>query len=101
MAKKGLIENNEKRKQMVESYKEQRKKLKTQVMNKKASLESRFEASIRLSQLPRNGAAVRVRSRCIETGRPRGVYSFCGLSRVVLRFRSAHGYMPGVRRSSW
>ena len=50
---------------------------------------------------PRNSLAVRVRNRCIETGRARAVFRFCKLSRIKLRLRAAQGSLPGVEKSSW
>jgi len=101
VARKGLLESNERKKRLVQSLKNKRTELKSLLMSKTTSLEQRFEASLKLAQLPRNSSQVRVRARCIETGRPRGVYSFSGLSRVVLREKCARGYLPGVTRSSW
>lgn len=101
MARKGLLESNERKKKLVQSLHNKRTQLKALLMNKTSTLEQRFEASLKLAQLPRNSSRVRVRARCVETGRPRGVYSFCGLSRVVLRQNCARGYLPGVTRSSW
>ena len=39
-----------------------------------ACLEERFAASLKLSQEPRDSAQIRVRNRCMVTGRPRGYY---------------------------
>ena len=33
-------------------------------------MEERFEARLKLAELPRNGAKVRIRNRCEVTGRP-------------------------------
>lgn len=101
MARKGLLESNQRKKQLVSDYAKQRKELKARVMNREDSLENRFEASLKLAQMPRSSSKVRVRNRCAETGRPRGVYRFCGLSRIILRQMAVHALLPGVRRSSW
>jgi len=101
VARKGLLESNQRKKQLVSDYAKQRKELKARVMNREDSLENRFEASLKLAQMPRSSSKVRVRNRCAETGRPRGVYRFCGLSRIILRQMAVHALLPGVRRSSW
>lgn len=101
MARKGLIQTNERLKSSVQKASARRQALKSTIMNRDLPLEDRFEASLKLAQMPRNTSKVRIRSRCIETGRPRGVYRFCGLSRVVLREYCVTGCLPGVRRSSW
>lgn len=52
-------------------------------------------------QLPRNSSKVRVRNRCIETGRGRAVFRFCKLSRIKLRLRAISGNLPGIEKCSW
>jgi small subunit ribosomal protein S14 len=54
-----------------------------------------------LAELPRNGAATRVRNRCALTGRPRGTYRKFRLSRIALRQLAAQGQIPGMVKSSW
>jgi small subunit ribosomal protein S14 len=44
---------------------------------------------------------VRVRNRCAVTGRPRGVYSFCRLSRHMFRKLASFGLLNGIKKSSW
>jgi len=101
VARKGLLESNQRKKNLVADYPSKRKELKIQIMDRDSSVEQRFEASIKLAKMPRSSSKVRVRNRCAETGRPRGVYRFCGLSRVVLRQMAVHAFLPGIRRSSW
>lgn len=96
-----MIKSNERKKNLVRKMAEQRKRLKATGMDRSIPLEDRFQAFMKLAQLPRNSSPVRLRRRCIATGRPRGVYRFCNLSRVVLRQQASHGQLPGVRRSSW
>ncbi len=101
MARKGLLESNKRKKNLVADYESKRKELKSKIMDRESSVEERFEASIKLAKITRSSSKVRVRNRCAETGRPRGVYRFCGLSRVVLRQMAVHAFLPGIRRSSW
>lgn len=101
MARQGLLESNERKKKLVKRFAERRKQLKILAMDRSASLEQRLESFLKLSELPRNSSRVRVRSRCVKSGRPRGFYRFCGLSRIALREEASHGRMPGMRRSSW
>lgn len=101
MARKGLIESNDRKRDLARKMSSKRSRLKKILMNKNGSLEDRFGASLKLAKLPRNASAVRIRSRCSETGRPRGVYRFCGLSRIVFREEAVCGRLPGIRRSSW
>ena len=71
------------------------------VMDRSAPVEERFEATLKLAQLPRNGAAVRVRLRCALTGRPRGNYRKFKLSRNMLRALASSGQLPGMVKASW
>ena len=101
MARKGSIENNDHRKELVKKLANKRAELKKIIYDKSLPLEERFHVSAKLAKLPRNSSAVRVRSRCELTGRPRAVYRFFGLSRIALRDLSMSGKLPGVKRSSW
>lgn len=101
MAKKSAIEKNERRRRLVAKFKAKRAELKKIVMDKRRDPEERFEATLALAALPRNGAAVRVRNRCTLTGRPRGYYRKFGLSRIALRELASQGQVPGCVKASW
>ena len=64
-------------------------------------VEERFNATLKLAQLPRNGAAVRVRLRCALTGRSRGNYRKFKLCRIALRDLASSGQIPGMVKASW
>ena len=70
-------------------------------MDRETPIEDRFEASLKLAQMPRNGAKIRVRLRCELTGRPRGNYRKFKLSRNQLRDLANKGQLPGVVKASW
>lgn len=101
MAKKSSIENNKRRERLVKKYKARRDLLKAQVMDRTISVEERFQATLKLAILPRNGAANRVRNRCELTGRARSVYRKFKLSRIALRELASMGLIPGMVKSSW
>ena len=50
---------------------------------------------------PTVGAKVRIRNRCMLTGRPRAYYRKFGLSRIALRELASEGQVPGVVKASW
>jgi small subunit ribosomal protein S14 len=75
--------------------------LKAAVMNRELPMEDRFEATLKLAQLPRNGAKNRVRLRCELTGRPRGNYRKFKLCRNAFRELANQGQLPGVVKASW
>lgn len=101
MAKKSTIENNNHRRELVKQYASRRAKLKALVMDRSLSFEERFQANIKLAQLPRNSAKIRVRNRCALSGRPRGYYRQLDLSRIALRELASSGMIPGMTKSSW
>ena len=101
MAKISSIERNKKREKMAKQFANRRAKLKAIVSNREISVEERFEAAMKLAQLPRNSAANRTRLRCAVTGRPRGNYRKFKLCRIQLRELGSTGQIPGMVKSSW
>ena len=101
MAKLSAINKNNKRIKMAKKFEAKRKKLKAIIMDKKISLEERFKAQQKLSQMPRNSAKNRVMNRCKITGRPHGVYRKLKISRIALRDLGLAGLIPGMTKSSW
>ncbi|HLS93882.1 MAG TPA: 30S ribosomal protein S14 [Microbacterium sp.] len=101
MAKKSKIARNEQRKEIVARYAEKRLELKKTLVNPNASDEEREAARVGLQKLPRNASPVRVRSRDVIDGRPRGVLTKYGLSRVRFRDMAHRGELPGITKSSW
>ena len=101
MAKKSMVERELKRTQLVEKYAAKRAELKKIISDVNASEEDRFEATLKLQQLPRDSSPVRQRNRCRVTGRPHGVYRKFGLGRNKLREAAMRGDVPGLKKSSW
>jgi small subunit ribosomal protein S14 len=64
-------------------------------------MEERFEASLKLAQLPRNSSATRLRNRCEITGRPRAFNRKTKMSRIAVREYGSKGLIPGLVKSSW
>ena len=101
MAKTSAIEKNKRRAKLSKVHALKRATLKGIVMDRSLPVEDRFDATLKLAQLPRNGAKVRVRLRCELTGRPRGNYRKFKLSRNMLRELANSGQIPGVTKASW
>ena len=101
MAKLSAINKNNKRIKLSDKYFKKRDSLKRIIMNKKLTLDERFNAQQKLSKLPRNSAKIRVRNRCQITGRPHGVYRKLKISRIALRQLGLEGKIPGMVKSSW
>ncbi len=101
MAKTSSIEKNNRRAKMIKQQASKRAALKAMVMNKNLPMDERIQAQMKLSALPRNGAASRHRNRCELTGRARSVYRKFKLSRIKLRELGAAGRIPGLTKASW
>jgi small subunit ribosomal protein S14 len=89
MAKESMKAREVKRAKLIEKYAEKRAKLKA---------EGDFAA---LSLLPKNSSKIRLRNRCLITGRPRGFIRQFGISRIVFREMASQGLIPGVKKASW
>ena len=101
MAKVSQVNRNKMRERLATRDKGKRKSLKDIVMDRTLPVEDRFNASLKLAQLPRNGAKVRVRLRCELTGRSRGNYRKFKLCRIALRDLASAGQIPGMVKASW
>lgn len=101
MSKLSIIQRNKKRIKMFKKFKAKHDKLLKIANNKKMSAEEQYQARLKLSKIPRNASKVRIRNRCMLTGRGRGVYRKFNLSRIAFRELSSIGQIPGITKSSW
>jgi small subunit ribosomal protein S14 len=101
MAKTSSIEKNNRRRKMTKKFAAKRARLKAIAYDKERPLEERFEAQLKLAQLPRNSSATRIRNRCEVTGRARGYYRKLKMSRIAMRDLGSRGLIPGLVKSSW
>ncbi len=101
MAKVSSVEKNNTRRRKVAKHAAKRGELKATIMNRSLPMEERFNAQLKLNELPRDGSPSRVRNRCGLSGRPRGNYRKFNLSRIALRELGNFGQIPGLVKSSW
>ncbi|MFZ2987361.1 30S ribosomal protein S14 [Ideonella sp.] len=101
MAKKSLIQREEKREKLVSKYAKKYAELKAIIDNAKKPEDERYAARLELQQLPRNAYPTRLRNRCELTGRPRGTFRTFGLARSKIRELAFKGDIPGVVKASW
>jgi len=101
MAKKSSVQKNLNRAKTVARYADKRARLKAIANDKELPIEERFQAGLKLSEMPRNGAKIRLRNRCEVSGRPRGYYRKFKMSRIALRELGSAGQVPGLVKSSW
>jgi len=101
MAKKSAIERNKKRARLAKKFDAKRERLKAIANDRDLPMEERFQARLKLAEIPRNASKTRVRLRCEVTGRPRGNYRKFKMSRISLRDLASAGQIPGMVKSSW
>lgn len=101
MARLGSINKNNRRRQLADKNANRRNKLKEVIYDKNVDFETRLEAVIKLSEMPRNESATRIRNRCEITGRPRGFHRKFRMSRIAVRELGSLGLIPGLIKSSW
>jgi len=101
MAKKSAVNRNNRVKRLIKQYAGKRETLKAIANDDSKSLEERFDARLKLAELPRNSSPVRYRNRCEVTGRPRAFYRKLKMSRIALRELGNFGQVPGLVKSSW
>jgi len=101
MARLSSINTNNRRKDIAQKHAARREKLKEIISNKDLPLEDRIQATVKLSEMPRNGSKIRFRNRCEVSGRPRAFYRKFRMSRIALRELGSLGLIPGLTKSSW
>jgi small subunit ribosomal protein S14 len=101
MAKKSVTVRQQKREKLVARYAVKRADFKRIIKDMKRTPEERMEAREALAALPKNSSPVRLRNRCMITGRPRSIYRKFMLSRIAFRELALKGYLPGIHKASW
>jgi len=101
VAKLSLINRDLKREALVKKLAKKRAELQAVIADQSRSEEERYQARLKLQQLPRNSSPTRLRNRCEVTGRPRGTFRKFGLARNKLREVAMRGDVPGITKASW
>lgn len=101
MAKASMKAREVKRAKLVKKYSVKREALKAIVSDVNVSEEERWDAVLKLQQLPRDSSRSRKQNRCRVTGRPHGFLRKFGLSRIKLREAAMRGEVPGLKKASW
>ncbi|HDP75053.1 MAG TPA: 30S ribosomal protein S14 [Bacteroidales bacterium] len=89
MAKESMKAREVRRAKLVAKYAEKRARLKEE------------GDYVGLQKLPRNSNPIRLRNRCMLTGRPRGYMRQFGISRITFREMASKGLIPGIKKASW
>ncbi|MFU8849532.1 30S ribosomal protein S14 [Micromonospora sp. SL1-18] len=101
MARKSLANRQARRADLVTRHVQRRAELKRTIAHPDTAPAVRDDAVRQLAQLPRDSSPVRLRNRDVIDGRPRGVLTRFGLSRVRFREMALRGELPGIRKASW
>ncbi len=101
MAKKSVVNRNNKRRKIADKFRSKREKLREAISNVNISDEERWEASQEMQTLPRDSSPTRRRNRCKMCGRPRAYNRLTGLCRLHMRAATISGMVPGMHKASW
>ena len=101
MAKKGKINRNNRKAELIARYRELRKELKQKMYDYDLPDEERAAARKKLLSLPKDSNPIRYRNRCQISGRPRGYLRRFAMSRIAFRELANFGLLPGVTKSSF
>nr|YP_010428234.1 ribosomal protein S14 [Prosopanche bonacinae]USN93682.1 ribosomal protein S14 [Prosopanche bonacinae] len=100
MAKKSLSCRYQRKINLEKKYRLIRQNLKKKI--KKVYLfKIKFKINKLRQQLPRNSILIRIRKRCLITGRPRGYSRYFGQSRNLIYEQFNSCKLPGAKISSW
>ena len=98
---KNIVLRDKKRRTLFLKNELKRVQYKSIIKNFDISGETKDEYAFKLNKLVRNSSKVRIKNRCILTGRAKAVYRFCRLSRIRFRELAAQGLLLGVSKASW
>lgn len=101
MSKKSSVEKQKRREKLVKKYWDKRQALKKTILDMTVSEEERMAAVYKLNAMKKNSSPVRLRNRCLLTGRSRGFLRKFKMSRICFRELANKGFIPGVTKSSW
>lgn len=96
-----FIQRDKKRRLFFSKYELKRLELVSLIQDFKISKEIRYKSLQELNKLPRNSSKIRLKNRCILTGRGHSVLGFCSLSRLKFRKLASQGLLMGVTKASW
>lgn len=98
---KKMVRRDKLRRQCVADHADERLRLRAILKNKLLPEVVQDKARNELSGQPRDASVTRIRSRCVLTGRGRGVLREYRLCRMKFRELADYGHISGLTRSSW
>ena len=97
MAKKSMVEKNERRLKKISLRSVFRSKLSNMLKSNNLSLDEGFKI-IKVLDKTKDSSFVRYRNRCKITGRPRGFRGCVGMSRGAFREYASFGLVVGFKK---
>lgn len=101
MASKGIVNRDNRRRELNAKYAPRRAELKAELKKSWNDPQKVDQLQKELQKLPLNSSPTRIHNRCLVTGRPKGYIRRFGLSRITMREYAHLGLLPGVTKSSW
>ena len=101
MARKAMVAKEKRRQRSVNIRWEKRQDLKKIISSPTVSEEEKMNAVRKLNLMSKNSSSVRLRNRCLITGRARGYLRKFKLSRLCFRELASDVSIPGVTKASW
>ena len=95
------INTDKKRRKLFLRNLKKRSSLKQIIKNKELSEFERYKAQMSLQKMPRNSSKIRIKNRCMITGRTHGLVGPFNVSRIKLRELILNGHVPGVKKAIW
>jgi len=97
---KYVFKDNIKR-QLYKKLEKKKKYFKSCFFNNNLKFNLRYLIFINLSKLKKNSSKIRIRNRCILSGRGRSVYKNIRISRMQLKDLISKNLLPGIRQANW
>jgi len=98
--KKQNFKDNLKR-MFFKNFEKKRIILKGLFKNQYISFPLRYLFFLKLNSLKKNTSIVKVRNRCVITGRGRSVYKLFRMSRLQIKELAYYNVIPGLKQSTW
>ena len=95
------VQRDQRRRKLFAKLEGQRLLYKCTIRDQNLPANAKAQAVQRLNNIDRNSSLVRVRNRCVLSGRSRGVYKFSRLSRIKIRELACQGLITGLCKTSW
>ena len=95
------IQRDKKKRFLFLEYELKRLELTSIIQDLNFSKDIRYKNQKELNKLPRNSSRIRIKNRCILTGRGHSIVNLCSLSRLKFRELASQGLLMGVTKASW